>query len=689
MTTATTRRRPTRRSLPANYAERFLHRTSRLLDATALQRLRGSRVLIAGCGGVGAAVAVSLARLGVGHFTLADPGRFDEPDVNRQWGADTSTLGQNKALVYRDWLRRIHPDIAVTTETHGVTPATVDQLVAGADLVVDCMDLSVSLELRTRLFALAAAQGAYSITAPVLGFGALVAVAAPDGPSMEPVVELIRQTLTTGKLPRFVHDFYAPSAVAALERDLGTGRVPSLSIGPVLAGGLASMEALVALLSPHPPAFRQPLCLPQVILMDGLKAQHRIASLPELVGQRSCKSTSADRVELLQMTGYNPYLLPAERVAFDLMTDSWAEVPAGDAGTAPATDASAEQRFCELYGFPHALAVTRGRAAEALLATALVRPGTMVVGNALFPTARFHLDSRGANLLDSARDNAADIDLEQLRAALHSETVSCVWLEACCNAVGGAPLSLANLRETHDLCRKAGVPLVLDATRLLENVLLEDATGSDQERLHAFTCLADACVLGATKDFPVRHGGFVAARSASLFGALCDGLLASGTGLADEHKRTLAGFLTADAFGAVRQRVALVAELRRRLETADVPLVGPPGGHAVLVDAAALLPHLSAAQFPVQALAAALFARAGVRTAEHYYSQRQHAAGRQWLRLAVSIERYRMEDLEQVAAALAAIRRQPEQVAGLRKVAQPPGAAGQYLARWELASGGC
>ena len=87
-------------------------------------------------------------------------------------------------------------------------------------------------------------------------------------------------------------------------------------------------------------------------------------SLPELVDQRSSKSTSADRVELLQKAGYNPYLLPAERVAIDLMTDSWAEVQASDVGAAPPTDASAEQRFCELYGFPHALAVTRGRAAE-------------------------------------------------------------------------------------------------------------------------------------------------------------------------------------------------------------------------------------------------------------------------------------------------------------------------------------
>jgi tryptophanase len=674
-----------------DFVSRFLDRTGRLLDAGLLRRLGNCRVLVAGCGGVGGAAALSLARLGVGRFTLADPGVFDEPDVNRQWAADTAALGRNKAAVYAEWLRRINPDVEVDICPRGVTAENVADLVDGADLAIDCLDISVDLALRSRLFALAAEKGIHGITAPVLGFGTLLAVADPHGMSMQAIIDLIRQTAATGRLPRFVREFYHSESMTALERHLAGGRLPSLSIGPVLGGALASTEALLILLRRFGAPCREPICLPRVVLMDTLAARYRVAVLPELIAREPAKQGPLERRELLRTAGFNTHHLPAERVELDLRTDSWAELtPAAEEEASDGSDLS--EAFRQLYGYAHVLPVTRGRAAEAVLATALVRAESTVVSNGLFPTARYHIESRGATLLDlgGALPRPADLDLNKLDGLLAEQAVSCVWVEACANAVGGGPLSLSNLRAAFERCQRAGVPLVLDASRLLENVLLSPVLRKrpePRELLREFTKHSDACVLSATKDFRVRQGGFVATHSAELAARLGDLVLAFGCALPTEAGPALTAALAGKAFAAARQRLELVQGLHRRLTALGVPLLQPAGGHAVVVDAGALLPHLSAEQFPAQALACELYRRAGVRCAPHFGSERHVAEGRALVRLAVPVGRHVADDLEPLVEALAAIRLQPGDVTGLRLISQSAGAVGALLARWEPMEG--
>src|SRR5262249_20297102 len=107
-----------------------------------------------------------------------------------------------------------------------------------------------------------------------------------------------------------------------------------------------------------------------------------------------------DRLKSLQAAHFNTHLLPHEHVEIDLLTDSWGELSAKERRSAGDPIQSAEERFRQIYGYPHVLSVTRGRFAEALLAAALVRPGTTVACNALFPSTRFHAESRGATLVD-------------------------------------------------------------------------------------------------------------------------------------------------------------------------------------------------------------------------------------------------------------------------------------------------
>ncbi|MBA4388702.1 MAG: hypothetical protein C0404_12025, partial [Verrucomicrobia bacterium] len=161
------------------YFLQFLNRTVRMIGREAVDTLRTRRVAIAGCGGVGGAACITLARMGVGRFTLADPGLFDEPDINRQWAANGGTLGKNKTAVHEEILHTINPDVEVRSFSDGVTEENIEAFLDGADLVVDCLDIAVPGHLRSGMSRRAWERGMYCISAPTLGFGGFVITASP------------------------------------------------------------------------------------------------------------------------------------------------------------------------------------------------------------------------------------------------------------------------------------------------------------------------------------------------------------------------------------------------------------------------------------------------------------------------------------------------------------------------------
>lgn len=263
------------------YSSTWCDRTERLVGADALRGVREGCVLMAGVGGVGGATAVLLARLGVGRFILADPGIFDPPDSNRQWGADVTALGANKAERYAEILGRINPDARIDVIPGGVTRANLPDLVEPARVVVDGLDIAVGLDLRAALFDEASRRGAYCISTPAIGFGTLVAASSPGGMSMEPFVALLRAVGQRG-LPPAMGRYFAASTLAALNRELPRGKVPSIAIGPALCATYAATEVFLALNARDGGGWRAPLCLPRVLVLDALAVSQQVVTIEEL-----------------------------------------------------------------------------------------------------------------------------------------------------------------------------------------------------------------------------------------------------------------------------------------------------------------------------------------------------------------------------------------------------------------------
>ncbi|MFC1808058.1 ThiF family adenylyltransferase [Candidatus Omnitrophota bacterium] len=266
------------------YFFEFLNRTIPLLTEAGVNKLKDSTVAIAGCGGSGGACAITLARMGVGNFKLADPGIFDEPDINRQWAANIRSLGKKKTDCYMKMLRDINPGIGVKKYSDGVTDENVVDFLDGADLVVDCLDVVVSSELRARMYRQAKDNGIYSMTAPILSFGSIFCCAAPDGMGMERVVSTIDEGSNEAKFPAIFRMIFMPQHLDIIESKIQTHRIPSVAISPMVAAAMLSTEAVLALAGDKIPGGRKPLCLPKVIAIDFFRLTHYVVDINHVLG---------------------------------------------------------------------------------------------------------------------------------------------------------------------------------------------------------------------------------------------------------------------------------------------------------------------------------------------------------------------------------------------------------------------
>jgi molybdopterin/thiamine biosynthesis adenylyltransferase len=276
----------------AQYSTMLSDRTQRLVGAATVRSLRECCFAVAGCGGVGGAAAILLARMGVGRFVLADPGRFDPPDANRQWAADFESMGDNKCERYAQILSRINPTVHVSIIPEGVNAANAEALASHADVLLDCLDVSVSVDVRAALYGHCRRRGVYCLSAPVLGFGTLLAASDPNGMAMDSFVDVLKSVGRCGKLPAALHGIFAPHSMAAIERDLPTGRIPSLAIGPALGAAFASTEALIALSGRGSPFWRQPLCLPRVLAVDALSMRYEFLEISQLLDETKLEAAA-------------------------------------------------------------------------------------------------------------------------------------------------------------------------------------------------------------------------------------------------------------------------------------------------------------------------------------------------------------------------------------------------------------
>jgi tyrosine phenol-lyase len=417
-----------------------------------------------------------------------------------------------------------------------------------------------------------------------------------------------------------------------------------------------------------------------------------------------------ERRAAIERAGYNTFLLRSDEVFVDLLTDSGtsalsqeqrAAMELGDEAYAGSRSFfRLEQAMREVYGYRHLVPTHQGRGAEHLLSRILVEPGRLVPSNLYFTTSREHAELAGGIWVDVSIPEASDpssehpfkgnLDLaalERVLSAAAPERVAFVRVETSLNPAGGQPVSVANLQGVRELTRAHGVPLILDATRISENaVFVKDrepgyADWSLRAVISELARLSDGAVFSSKKDHFVPIGGFLAldddglAERARELVVVYEGFPHYG-GLAGHDMEALAQGIRESTDEAlvrhyVSQSAFLAGELRRR----GVPIVLPVGAHAVFLDAKRFLPHVPQADFPAQALAAALYVAGGVRSMERGIVSGQHGDdpydGLELVRLTIPRRVYTQEHLAYVADVVAGVHARRDLVPGLRMTYEP------------------
>lgn len=259
--------------------EELFQRNIGILSPEELEKLHASKVALAGVGGVGGVQFVTLARTGIGHFSIADPECFQASDVNRQYGASIPTLGSKKVEVMEDIVKDINPEVCIETFPEGVTESCVNQFLKGADIVIDSVEY-FALDMKILLARKAREKNLYLLTSPTWGYGASMVVFSPDGMTFEEFfgVGTGEDFLTEGKrLANRVFplkpDYLDPYPYGD---DMLEGKKPAsvFCLGTLLSAALTTVEVLFILLGKQ-----QPVTAPEVIQIDFFRRSFDIIDL--------------------------------------------------------------------------------------------------------------------------------------------------------------------------------------------------------------------------------------------------------------------------------------------------------------------------------------------------------------------------------------------------------------------------
>jgi len=434
-----------------------------------------------------------------------------------------------------------------------------------------------------------------------------------------------------------------------------------------------------------------------------------------------------DRMKSLAEAGYNTFLLKADDVYIDLLTDSgtgamsdrqWAAMMVGDEAYAGSRSFyHLEENLRKYYGYKHVVPTHQGRGAEHLISQAAIKPGQYVPGNMYFTTTRLHQELAGGIFTDIVIDEAHDsanlhpfkgnVDLKKLEALIRKEgaaKIAFVSLACTVNMAGGQPMSMENVKAVRELCNRHRIKVYLDATRLAENALFiqERETGYADKPIAAiakeFCTYTDGAWSSAKKDNLVNIGGWLAVNDDALFEELrnlCvvyEGLHTYG-GMAGRDMEAMAvGIVECFEDDHIRSRIGQVRYLGELLQDWGIPIVLPIGGHAVFLDAKKFYPHIPQDQYPGQTLCAFLYQDSGVRAMERGIvsagrdaktGENRHPA-LELARLTLPRRVYTQAHMDVVAESVKAVWDAREQARGLRMIYEP-----KYLrffqARFELA----
>jgi tryptophanase len=424
-------------------------------------------------------------------------------------------------------------------------------------------------------------------------------------------------------------------------------------------------------------------------------------------------TTVEQRDAALETAGYNLFNLHADDVLIDLLTDSgtgamsrdqWAAIQHGDESYAGSPSWFAFlDGVTALFPFKHVIPTHQGRAAEKILFSVLGGPGKVVPNNTHFDTTRANVEATGAEAVDlviaEGRDPSfihpfkGNMDTAALDRFLaeHAGRVPVVFVTITNNSGGGQPVSLENLRAVRAVCDRHGVPLFLDACRFAENawfIRLREPGQADRaipDIVRDMAALADGMTMSAKKDGLANIGGWLAMNDDGLAEQcrnlliLTEGFPTYG-GLAGRDLEAIAqGLREVVDEDYLRYRVRSTAYLGEALDAAGVPLVKPFGGHAIYLDARALLPHIDPLEYPGQALAIALYREGGIRGCEIgtvMFGRRPDGsevpAAMDLVRLAIPRRTYTQSHIDYVIEVVRHVAERAASLRGVRIVDQPP-----------------
>jgi len=423
-------------------------------------------------------------------------------------------------------------------------------------------------------------------------------------------------------------------------------------------------------------------------------------------------TTPAERDAAIQRAGYNLFNLPAREVLIDLLTDSgtgamsrdqWAAIQHGDESYAGSPSWEMfRAAVTDLFPFRHVIPTHQGRAAERILFSVLGGPGQVVPNNTHFDTTRANIEFTGAEAIDlviaEGRDPRSlhpfkgNVDVEALEDLIEArgpEHIPVVMVTVTNNSGGGQPVSLANLREVRAVCDRHGLPMFLDACRFAENAwFIRERESGQAERevsdiVREMASLADGMTMSAKKDPLANIGGWLACNDDSLAEScrnlliLTEGFPTYG-GLAGRDLEAIAqGIREAVSHDYLRYRIRSTAYLGEALDRSGIAVVLPIGGHAVYLDARALLPHVPPLQYPGQSLAVALYRAGGIRGCEigtvmfgRQSDGLERPASMDLVRLAVPRRTYTQSHIDYVIEVCRAVAADASDLGGYRIVEQ-------------------
>jgi tryptophanase len=426
-------------------------------------------------------------------------------------------------------------------------------------------------------------------------------------------------------------------------------------------------------------------------------------------------TTKEERIAILKKADYNPFLIRAKDVLIDLLTDSgtsamssdqWAGIMKGDESYAGSDSFfNFEKTIKKITGMPVVIPVHQGRAAEKILFSILGGKEKYIVSNTLFDTTRANIEFSGAEGVDLLCEEGkhpsipapfkGNMDVQALKKIIKekgSENIPLCILTVTNNSGGGQPVSMQNIKDVKSVCRQNNIPLFIDACRFAENcyfIKLREkgyAEKTVEDIAHELFSYGDGCTMSAKKDAFANIGGFLAMHNQEL-AMKCRNIL-----IITEGFPTYGGLagrdLEAIAIGLnevmhedyLHYRIRSIEYLTNKLMAASVPVMQPPGGHAVYIDAKEFLPHIRVEQYPGQALVAAFYVEGGIRSVEigslmfgkYDKNQKLMPAQMELVRLAIPRRVYTQSHIDYVAEVIIEVFNKRNEIKGLKIIEEAP-----------------